>query len=82
MPQPADPKIRFELSTQELRAVATLMEDQLFRLKFIDPKIPGHKNDPYQMRAAESALATLKECLQAKKAASSTFHSPVVRKPS
>ncbi|HYI92739.1 MAG TPA: hypothetical protein VEX68_04290 [Bryobacteraceae bacterium] len=82
MGNPADPKIRFTLSSTELRALATLVEDQLFRLKFIDPKIPGHKNDPEQMRAAESALATLKESLQAKKAIVSTFHSPLVRKPS
>ena len=81
MPNPADPKIRLELSLQELRAVTTLIEDQLFRVRFIDPKIPGHKNDPEQLRAAESALANLKERLQTKKTPASSFHSPVVRKP-
>jgi hypothetical protein len=80
MPTTADPKIRLELSLQELKAVTALVEDQLFRVKFIDPKIPGHKNDPEQLRAAESALANLKERLQVKKAPASSFHSPIVRK--
>ena len=60
MRKPSVPKIHVELTGDEIKAVITLTEDQLFRVKFIDPKMPGHKPNIDQIRAAESALHTLK----------------------
>jgi hypothetical protein len=54
------PKINIELAADELIATITLAEDQLFRVKFIDPKMPGHQANPSHVRAAESALHKLK----------------------
>jgi hypothetical protein len=63
MSVPIVSKVRFELSVDELQALVQLAEDQLFRVKFIDPKMPGHKADPDQIHAAEIAVARLKESL-------------------
>jgi hypothetical protein len=63
MPKTATAKIRVDLSAVELEALIKLAEDQLFRVKFIDPKMPGHRKDPEQVRAAESAVSTLRESL-------------------
>ena len=52
--------ITVALSPDELRAVIGLVEDQLFRVKFIDPKMPGYHADKDRTRAAESALESLK----------------------
>jgi len=65
MPNQTDTKIRFQLSSEQVKAVAAMVEDQLFRVKFIDPKLPGHKSNLEQLHAAESALVILKESLQA-----------------
>jgi hypothetical protein len=35
-----------KLTVEELRLVATLASDQLFRREFIDPKMPGFKPNP------------------------------------
>src|SRR5215218_8962983 len=47
--------ISVELSPSELRAVISMLEDQLFRVKFIDPKLPGYKLDVERLQAAQSA---------------------------
>ena len=56
-------KIRVDLSADELQAVIKLAEDQIFRVKFIDPKMPGHKKNAEELHAAESALGVLKQAL-------------------
>ena len=63
MAKTATSKISVGLSAVELEALIKLAEDQLFRVKFIDPKMPGHRKNPEQLRAAESAVSTLKESL-------------------
>lgn len=68
MAKTASSKIHVELSADELQALIKLADDQLFRVKFIDPKMPGYKNDLEQLHAAESALSTLKHCLPLTKA--------------
>jgi hypothetical protein len=60
MSKSAVPKIHVDLTADEIRAIVALTDDQLFRVKFIDPKMPGHRPNPDQVRAAESALHTLK----------------------
>jgi hypothetical protein len=63
MPRLDVSKVRVELSAEELKALIKLAEDQLFRIKFIDPKMPGHKGNVEQVRSAESAVAALKQAV-------------------
>jgi hypothetical protein len=60
-------KICVELTMEELQALLTLAENQFFRMKYIDPKIPGHKERPDELRAAQSAVQVLQNALNAKK---------------
>ena len=80
------------LSVEELRAVVSMLDDQLFRVKFIDPKMPGYHADKDRTRAAEAALELLKTAgkhylrpsehgasdiiLPQKAPSASTFHKP------
>jgi hypothetical protein len=78
---PSSSKIRIELTADELQAVVKLAEDQIFRVKFIDPKMPGHKRNGEEIQAAESALAALKACLPKHLGLRSPTHSDVVTTP-
>jgi len=60
-------KIGIELTLEELQALVTLANNQFFRMKYIDPKIPGHKERPDELRAAQSAVQVLENTLKAKK---------------
>ena len=57
-------KISVQLSVDELQALITLTENQFFRIKFIDPRMPGHKARPGEVEAAQSAVGILKEALR------------------
>jgi hypothetical protein len=52
------------MSVEELQASVQFLTDQIFRVKFIDPKIPGNQSNVSQVRAAESALLVLQEALK------------------
>jgi hypothetical protein len=60
-------KIRIELTVEELQALVTLTENQFFRMRFLDPKIPGYKARPEEMKAAQSAVATIHKALNQEK---------------
>ena len=57
-------KIRLELNPQELKTLATLVESQFLRMRFIDPKIPGYSIDPDVFRASQSAVALLTDAVK------------------
>jgi hypothetical protein len=40
-----------------------LIENQLFRMKYIDPKIPGHRVDAERLGLANSAVNRIREAL-------------------
>jgi hypothetical protein len=42
-------RIEFSVTIDELRLLASLASDQLFRRQFIDPKMPGYKGDPEEV---------------------------------
>ena len=87
--------ITITFTPEELRATVGLLEDQLFRVKFIDPKMPGREADRQRTRSAESALERLKAAgkhlfqphshgnsdimLPQKAPASPSFHNPQPR---
>ena len=45
-------QITVTLTVDELRLLATLASDQLFRREFIDPRFPGHKPDAEEIGRA------------------------------
>jgi hypothetical protein len=57
-------KIRLDLSSEELKALTTLAENQFFRMKYIDPKIPGYSIEPERFRASQSAVALLSDAMK------------------
>lgn len=57
-------QIPIKLSLEELQALLEMVENQLFRMKFIDSKIPGHKANPEKLRAGSSAVSTLQEAFK------------------
>jgi hypothetical protein len=62
-------KISVALTQEELQTLLTLAENQLFRVKHIDPKMPGYKAQPRQIEVANSALQVLGEALKSVKQA-------------
>ena len=54
-------QIPLELSLDEIRALLEMAENQLFRMRFIDSKIPGHKANPEKQRVAVSAVNSMQE---------------------
>jgi len=54
-------QISLRMSVDEVQALLELVDNQLFRMKFIDPKIPGHKDNPEKLQLATSAVNRLKE---------------------
>ena len=58
-------KIKLELSSDELKVLTTLADNQMFRMRFIDPKIPGYKVDPDSFRASQSVIGMLHVALDA-----------------
>ena len=53
-------QLAVKVTADEIQALLELVEDQLFRVKFIDPKIPGHKANPVKLKLAASAIASLR----------------------
>ncbi len=60
-------KIRVDLTVEELQALVTLTENQFFRIKFLDPKMPGYKARPEELKAAQSAVAVIHKALNEEK---------------
>lgn len=60
-------KISVSLSLEELQALVTLADNQLFRVKYIDPKMPGYIVQPKELEVASSAVQILGEALKAAK---------------
>jgi hypothetical protein len=49
-----------KLSTEELKLLTTLASDQLFRREFIDPKMPGYKTDPEEIKVGKALVTRLR----------------------
>ena len=57
-------KLSVQLSIEEVQALLELVANQLFRVRFIDRRMPGHKTNPEMMEMADSAVKTLQEVLK------------------
>jgi hypothetical protein len=60
-------KITVQLTPEELQALVTLTENQFFRIKYLDPKMPGYKGRPKEVEAAQSAVHILQTALRKEK---------------
>ena len=60
-------QVSLKMSVDEVQALLELVDNQLFRMKFIDPKIPGHRNNPDKLRLATAAVTRLKESFRTAK---------------
>jgi hypothetical protein len=60
-------KITVQLTAEELQALVTLTENQFFRIKYLDPKMPGYKGRPKEVEAAQSAVHVLQTALRKEK---------------
>jgi hypothetical protein len=49
-----------KLNVYQLKALLELVDNQLFRMKFIDSRIPGHIAKPEELALATAAIDTLR----------------------
>ena len=49
-----------KLTLEELKLLASLASDQLFRRQFIDPKMPGHRTNSGEISLGKAVVARLR----------------------
>lgn len=60
-------KISVELTLPELQAIVSLANNQMFRVKYIDPKMPGYVSHPEELALSKAALQILQDALNTAK---------------
>jgi hypothetical protein len=73
------PDINLTLSTEQVRALLQISQNQLFRLRFLDPKMPGYKARPGEVEDAASAIKVLEAALKTPAADTGGWSSPTPR---
>jgi hypothetical protein len=53
--------VAIKMNAEELRALLEMVDNQLFRMKYIDSKIPGHRKKPEELKLAAAAVGILRE---------------------
>ncbi len=53
-------RINFAVTLEELRLLASLASDQLFRRQFIDSKMPGYKGSPEELDLGKALVGRMK----------------------
>ncbi len=56
--------INVTFSPEQLEVLVTLIDNQLFRMKYIDPKMPGYRPRPENIENARTALEVLQGALK------------------
>jgi hypothetical protein len=54
-------QLSVKMSVPELKALLELVDNQLFRMKFIDSRIPGHIAKPEELALATATIDTLRK---------------------
>ena len=54
-------KLVVDFSLEELEIILALADNQLFRMKYIDSKMPGHTSRPEELKAAQTVVQRLKD---------------------
>jgi hypothetical protein len=52
--------VNVKLNVKELELLSSLASDQLFRREFIDPRLPGYKSNPADLRLAKELIERLR----------------------
>lgn len=53
--------ITVKLTPEELDLLTALASDQLFRRQYIDPKLPGYKSNPAEVRQGKELVERLRQ---------------------
>jgi hypothetical protein len=53
-------RINFSVTVEELRLLASLASDQLFRRQFIDPRMPGYKGSPEEVATGKALVGRMR----------------------
>ena len=53
-------RINFAVTVEELRLLASLAADQLFRRQFIDPRMPGYRGSPEEVDLGKALLGRMR----------------------
>ena len=53
-------RVNFAVTVDELRLLASLASDQLFRRQFIDPRMPGYKGSPEEVTLGKALVGRMK----------------------
>ena len=53
--------ITVKLTPEELDLLTALASDQLFRRQYIDPRLPGYKSNPAEVRAGKELVERLRQ---------------------
>jgi len=48
----------------EVKLLTMMAENELFRMRFVSPRLPGYRVDPDVLRAAQSVTARLTEAMK------------------
>ncbi len=59
--------ISVKLTLEQLESLLALADNQLFRMKFIDTKMPGYTSRPHNLQVATSAVQVLQEAFKSAK---------------
>lgn len=70
--------VRLKWTVDQIKAVLRISQNQLFHVKYLDPRIPGHRAQPGELEAAESAIRVLEAALR-KDRLSITYEIPARR---
>ena len=53
-------RINFTVTVEELRLLASLASDQLFRRQFIDPRMPGYRGSPEEVDLGKALVGRMR----------------------
>jgi hypothetical protein len=56
--------VQFVLTAEQVKALLQITQNQLFRLKFLDPKMPGYKPRLGELENVESSIRILEGALR------------------
>ena len=73
--------IRVEFTVAELDLLTTLASDQLFRIEFIDPKMPGYKADNDKIGVTKTLIARLRSVLAENRSVGSALSVDLLNAP-
>ena len=72
--------VKLNWSVDQIKAVLRTSQNQIFHVKYLDPKFPGYKAIPGELETAESAIRVLEAALKEDRL-NITYKIPVGRGP-